>query len=272
MSEFQVDGQNNTVHFQSKVTHEVLGEGLVVGFVMGEVCPVQRERLAIVRFGEPEEEVTAQLTGRTLYVTDSLIPVEETVLNVFCYGSRLYGTATNESDTDFIILVEDREGQADFPLQVQREDGTLDLTIHNQTSFQRGLDEHEISVMEAYCGEGKHGSTLPWISHSILRSSISEAASHAWVKGKKKLTVEKDYDPYAGKKSIFHAIRILMFGTYLANHGTIRFYEANRYWDVIKDLPDDWDTIHKMMKPIYNEVSSKFKKAAPKDGKTHIFK
>ena len=65
-----------------------------------------------------------------------------------------------------------------------------------------------------------------------LRKSISKVCSNAYDKCRKKLTIEKDISPYTAKKSLWHCIRILLFGIQCAKYGKIIDYtEANKYYD-----------------------------------------
>ncbi len=54
-----------------------------------------------------------------------------------------------------------------------------------------------------------------------LRVAISTIVSNSWVKGKKKLIVQGDYDLNLAIKSTFHSLRILDFGTQIAMEGKI---------------------------------------------------
>ena len=94
-----------------------------------------------------------------------------------------------------------------------------------------------------------------------LRRAISSVASNSYVKCKKKI---RDGEVYIGKKSLFHSIRILMFGIQIAKHGKIVNYEeANNYHKAIFEMGDDWSELDKKFKPIYNSLKSEFKRLAP---------
>jgi hypothetical protein len=61
-------------------------------------------------------------------------------------------------------------------------------------------------------------------------------AGNSFAKAGKKLDVEKEH--YKGKKSLFHSLRILMFGIQIAKAGRITNYgEANDLWKEIKQVP-----------------------------------
>lgn len=89
-------------------------------------------------------------------------------------------------------------------------------------------------------------------------------ASHSFVKAKKKIEKEKDY--YIGWKSLFHSLRILTFGTQIAQMGKIENYgAANHIWfDILKDPHYEWAYYEDKYKPIYNDLATTFRKVAPK--------
>jgi len=181
----------------------------------------------------------------------------------FSYGSRVYGTATDKSDYDFLAVV-----PANYKQITGEEFRYHDVNIHcyNEIDWQNQLHKHKIHCLEAYYlpdGICKKKFTFK-LDKARLRCELSEKASHSFVKAKKKIDVEKDY--YTGWKSLFHSLRILNFGIQIATLGEIKDYSAaNSYWnDIIGDAHYEWQFYKTMYQPIYNELSSKFKKVAPK--------
>ena len=100
---------------------------------------------------------------------------------------------------------------------------------------------------------------------SELRTTISEKASHSFVKAKKK--IDKEHDYYVGWKSLFHSLRILNFGIQVASKGKIYDYSAaNPIWFEIRDAQRyTWDYFKDKYQPVYNELATEFKKLAPKE-------
>lgn len=97
-----------------------------------------------------------------------------------------------------------------------------------------------------------------------LRHALSEKASHSFVKAKKKIDKEKDY--YIGRKSLFHSLRILTFGTQIAEMGAIVDYSAaNHHWfDILNEPYYEWSWFDSKYGPVYNELATRFRKVAPK--------
>jgi hypothetical protein len=102
---------------------------------------------------------------------------------------------------------------------------------------------------------------IDYVNWDNLRSSISQKASHSFVKAKKKFI---DKEIYIGQKSLFHSLRILMFGIQLSKHHKIvDFSEANIYFDDIMNT-DDWNKLNLKYKPIFNRLNTEFRKVCPK--------
>ena len=105
---------------------------------------------------------------------------------------------------------------------------------------------------------------MPKIDLPKLRESISKKSSNSWVKAKKKLQpLSPDYAPKIGKKSAWHALRILAFGCQLAEHGKINVECMNHIYDSIMQC-GEWADIDMQFRQTYNHLSTEFRKVAPK--------
>lgn len=191
---------------------------------------------------------------------------DDNTLNIYRYGSRVYGTASDNSDHDFIVVQYGNEGSKQ---EIKTE--IFNMTVYDEVAFQKDIDDHEISALECLflpreliALENRRFSFE--LNIEKLRHSISSKSSNSWVKAKKKFVVEQDFNPYIAKKSLFHSLRILMFGTQLAEHGKIIDYsEANYFWEEIKDIEtNDWEFYKEKYQPVYNSLRTKFKLLAPK--------
>lgn len=189
------------------------------------------------------------------------------MVKYFVFGSQVYGTATEDSDCDMYVI---GDGQVEVPFI-----NTNGFDIHQITEdeFQSMVEENHIVVMEAYSMSNPKFKNFEFdmnIEQDKLRRMISGYVSNSFVKAKKKLKVEKDYDRKASMKSLFHSIRIAMFGTQLAEHGkVVDFTCANHYWEEIKKdymLPDEevLDLIKAKYQPIKNKHMSEFRVFCPK--------
>ena len=184
--------------------------------------------------------------------------ITENTLLVYPYGSVVYKCATEKSDWDYIVIVESSDENLKY--SVERE--FLNFTVYSEQNFIKQVENHHISALECIFQKPndmykKHFE----LDSEKLRRAISSVASNSYVKCKKKI---RDGEVYIGKKSLFHSIRILMFGIQIAKHGKIINYEeANNYHKIIFEMGDDWSELDKEFKPVYNALKSEFKRLAP---------
>ena len=178
------------------------------------------------------------------------------------FGSQVYGTMRPDSDSDFLVVFPANNGVSFSELVFDN----VDFQTYNLVDLQAQLDAHQINALEAYFVPG---SSLPShctfsLSLPTLRHSLAQKASHSFVKAKKKIMVEREY--LAGWKSLFHSLRILTFGIELAQTGALtNFAAANAYWDELWAAQEtDWPTLQTRWQPVYNGLSSEFRRLAPK--------
>lgn len=206
-------------------------------------------------------EISKNLILKTFQLNDS------EVLNIFPYGSRVYGTHSEVSDYDFIIVLNKEVHEFDLISN----DKKINIHLYSPDGFMDQLEQHKIAALECFflpqelLLEKKLKFFFP-LNKEKLRSNISEKASHSWVKAKKKLEVEKDKDFYIGKKSLFHSLRIIDFGIQIATHSKIVDYSSSNYlWDEIKNNPsEDWDIYKNKYQKFFNSKMTEFRKQAPK--------
>jgi len=185
------------------------------------------------------------------------------ILNIYRYGSVVYGTNTELSDEDFIVIIKDGL-EKDIII-----DG-MDLHLIPLEVFNKKLEEHDPMALEClYLPDSCKVLENKDLKHKIdiekLRNSFSAKASNSWVKAKKKLEVEKDFNVYLAKKSLFHSLRILTFGMQIASYGKIINYSAaNNFWNNIKDNPStEWTIYKEEFQSTYNRLKTTFRKLAP---------
>lgn len=196
-----------------------------------------------------------------------MIKENENVLNIYMYGSRVYGTATSQSDYDYIVVVKDEKIKQEIMESLEKEND--DFTVYTKEEFKDLIDLHEISILEClFLPDDKViKKTIDFdfcLDLEKLRPSISQKSSNSWVKAKKKFIVEKDYAPYIGQKSAWHSLRILDFGCQIAKHGKIINYaESNPLLPLILSL-NSWEDLDFNLRAINKAKNTEFKKLAPK--------
>lgn len=191
---------------------------------------------------------------------------DDNIMSIYEYGSHVYGTNNLNSDRDIIVVLKDIDLSDKTIKDLQK---NYDVNVYSQDNFEKMIREHEITALE--CLFLKDKNILKYHNWNFelnlvtLRNSISQKSSNSWVKAKKKFIIEKDYAPYVGQKSAWHAIRILDFGTQIAKFGTISDYakQNNVLYDILKC--DSWEIIDSSFRKKYNETASIFRQSAPKE-------
>ena len=191
---------------------------------------------------------------------------DENIIAIYNYGSVVYGTNSERSDKDIIVVINDEQKSENSIKELSK---NYDVSIYTKEVFERLIKEHEISILECLFLEDKHIIKYnQWkfdLDLPTLRNSISQKSSNSWVKAKKKFIVEKDYAPYIGQKSAWHAIRMLDFGSQIAKNGRIVDYSSKN--DILKEILilNTWEEIDTKFRSLYNETASIFRQNAPKE-------
>jgi len=194
------------------------------------------------------------------------------VFCIYIFGSRVYGTADSKSDWDIIMVANNSVESTELP-GLKR--GLYNIHVYTPKKFKEDLDWHRINNLECIFAPdwAKLKEDIKWdfkLNEAKLRHAISHISSNSWVKCKKKLE-QSDY--HIGIKSLFHSIRIPMFGTQISTQGKITDFKcANWIWDklIFKDQPHylryemkwTWSNLDKEFRPILNETMTEFRKVA----------
>lgn len=222
-------------------------------------------------------------------------------------GSKVYGTyKEGVSDEDYLYVVPDTYGDflSQFPrgigqytkVQAGRglayfdTDGDLahckdlpdnqgDFEFVTESTFLNMIDNNDIVALEAILLPsgfwfGLHRKFKEYKDRFVLdrwklRTSISSICSNSWVKCKKKLTVEKDYNLRVAQKSLWHSLRLYMYGIQIATDGKMTKWDcANDLWNEIENAEDkSWDYYKEKYQPMFNSLRSELVKLCdrPKD-------
>ena len=185
------------------------------------------------------------------------------IKNIYLYGSVVYGTTEKNSDIDLIIVIDSKTNYFQFS------DNLVDITFFNINTFKEKIDNHEISVLECLFlskelvlqEDYKFTFKLDLVK---LRHSLSAKSFNSFVKAKKKLTIEKDFDLKIGQKSLFHSIRIIRFGIQIVKYNKIINYnECNTlYFEILQCYT--WNEMFEKYKRLHNNTLTEFRKLAPK--------
>lgn len=154
-------------------------------------------------------------------------------INLYCFGSHVYGTNDAQSDWDYVAIVQTIPSSGSHI----EKDG-VDIQFYTVYEFQHNLDMHDMKAVECFFNPAHTKQTTLEFSFVLdkymLRQSVSKMMNDSWDKGKKKLRIQEDFNLRIALKSLFHSIKIVGFGIQIANSGNIEKYDEYTY--VLKDL------------------------------------
>lgn len=185
---------------------------------------------------------------------------------IYLFGSKLYFSCNQNllnknSDWDFIVVANTSISNQEI------RSGDFNIHIITPDQFQTNLSNHKIQMLECYFAPSwaKILEDRNWefkLDMSRLRHSISHVSSNSWVKCKKKIA-QGDY--YIGLKSIFHSIRIPMFGIQIAKFGKIvDFSCANKIWEDMSKENWTWTQLDNRYRELQHSVLSELRRYASK--------
>lgn len=178
---------------------------------------------------------------------------------VMKFGSHLYGKTNPLSDKDMYIITDEI-----YEPYLVLTSGGVDAHYATFAHFQEMLEKHDIAAMELYSAYNSfmENNFKFEVDPEKLRRSISAVVSNSWVKAKKKMA---QGDDYIGRKSMWHSIRILMFGIQIAKFGkVVDLTEANEFYDDIVLSTKSHQRLVDTYKPLMNQKQSEFRVLIPK--------
>jgi predicted nucleotidyltransferase len=183
------------------------------------------------------------------------------VFNVYIFGSQIYSTSNSESDWD-IIMVANNSVES-----IEIKNVLFNIHVYTPKKFQEDLEWHRINNLECIFAPdwAKLKETIKYdfkLNLAKIRHAISYISSNSWVKSKKKL-LQDDY--HIGVKSLFHSLRIPMFGSQIATSGGITDFScANFIWNKIKTKRWTWNELDVEFRELRNQIQTEFRKVADK--------
>jgi predicted nucleotidyltransferase len=160
------------------------------------------------------------------------LKIEGEVLNIYPYGSRVYGTANENSDSDFIIVMKSAflDSGSFKDNAISNEDGTIQGVLYSRGGFIDAINNYEISALECLFLDGYMVVMKKWpfkLQKLVVKDMVKkiiQKASNSWHIAKFQF---KDDEIERAKKGVFHAIRILEFGRQLKEHSAIIDYSSS---------------------------------------------
>jgi predicted nucleotidyltransferase len=187
---------------------------------------------------------------------------DKSVLNIYVFGTHLYGCASENSDVDYIVITSD-----DLLDRENIKCGKHDFNLYSEKTWVEKCKNNHINALEVISISDakfiiKETVRFDVIINPIkLRQSISATVSNSWAKANKKLNVEKDYSPILAKKSLWHCFRILLYGIQVAEFGRIvDFNTANYlYEEIINSDETNWKFFKNKYQEPLNNLRTKFR-------------
>lgn len=175
--------------------------------------------------------------------------IEEEVIAIFPYGSRVYGNSTSTSDSDYVIVTKSGllKSGAFKQNAISNKGRTIQGVLYSRSGFIDAINNYEITALECL--------SLPddvpikktwdfkiqkWEDKKFIQAIITKMSA-SWYSADN--YAKDDYKDLA-KKGVYHAIRILMFAKQIKdNKKVIDFTVANNFKELINLIPDeDFDT------------------------------
>lgn len=184
------------------------------------------------------EEILAQFS----------IPMEK-VMNIYPYGSRVYGCHTEESDHDWVIVYRSSmlPSGAFRDNAISSPDRKHQATCYSRAGFRDAIDKYDIVALECIFLDPSQV-VLQQESFRVrkwqpkeMASAVITKASASWHQAV--IQQNRYEDEERARKGVFHAIRILGFGLQMAEAGKIVDYGAyNAVRDEIMNDENFWPT------------------------------
>lgn len=173
------------------------------------------------------------------------LKIDEDVLAIYPYGSRVYGTASETSDYDYIIVTKGAflKSGAFRQNAISSEDKKIQGVLYSRAGFIDAINNYEIGALECLSLDPFMTVMARWPfkvqkwNEKEMVDKIIQKASASW-----HIASEQSKGGWkaSAKKGIFHALRILMFGIQLKeNQKIVNFAEANELREEINRLPED---------------------------------
>lgn len=168
--------------------------------------------------------------------------IDYPVINIYQYGSRVYGCNKPDSDFDFIIVTKALKLPSGGFRQnaISSKNKTYQGVLFSRSGFIDAINNYEMNVLECLflqkefiIKEDVFFKINRWYDSEMIKKVITKASNSFYLAD----CQAKDEEREMAKKGIFHALRILMFGLQLKEHGKILNY------GVANDLKSEIDAI-----------------------------
>lgn len=187
----------------------------------------------------------------------NLVPDAESIYAIYPFGSRVYGNYSDLSDYDFILLY----NKTPATEQLIRDKYTFNMTTPAQ--FQFDLQEHIPYALECFFLDPTSVIVSPNkpfnfnLNFTKLEESFIPKMDKEFALFKQRFNTS---DFVRGKKSLFHSMRVGLYGLQILKYGKIQDYsEANFLWESISSYSSsDFVFYENKFLPIFNKIKNDF--------------
>ncbi len=162
------------------------------------------------------------------------------VAAVFRTGSRVYGTASETSDEDFVAVLARRDARQDLAFGPG-----VNVVVHGLDTFRDAIADQSVFALECLFLPPDHRlkEARPPFAFALDRKKLAASAGGRSAADFAKAGKRFAEEPAASKKKLFHALRVPMFALQIARAGRIVDYgEANGLWREISAATDEaWE-------------------------------
>lgn len=153
------------------------------------------------------------------------------VLNIYPYGSKVYLTDDEYSDSDYVIVYKTSllPSGAFKDNAISSYDRQIQGTCYSRGGFIDAINNYEISALECIflpedkIVQKKMNFGITKYNEKDLAKKIIQKASASWHFA---ILADKDNNVESAAKNVFHAIRILDFGIQIKNNKKIVDYSS----------------------------------------------
>lgn len=178
------------------------------------------------------------------FILDQL-EITEDILNIYPYGSRVYGNATETSDSDYVIVTKSGMLKSGAFKQNAQSNKARNIQgiLYSRSGFIDAINNYEITALECLSLSDDMAikktwdfKIQKWDDKAFVKSIITKMSS-SWYSADN--YAKDDYKDLA-KKGIYHAIRILMFAQQIKEHRMVTdFSVANEFKKTLSLIDDD---------------------------------
>lgn len=202
-----------------------------------------------------------------MYTPEKIISelgIKEEIIAIYPYGSRVYGTASEYSDHDYVLVAKNSilDSGSFKNNAVSNKDYTIQGTLYSRGGFTDAINNYDMPAMEclSLAPEQIVLKKWPfkiqrWNTNEMVKKVIEKASASRHIADQQAKSGSED----RAKRGMYHALRILMFGNQLKEHQRIvNFTESNELHRKMMDIEDEeFDT--RDFYTLFDELSAKLR-------------